>query len=107
LARRHLMLPARRGVAWSERRAELLAELGELATESVAAARLSVSEGRSKAACEYSSVASRALDKAALLGGDVTSRSESRSMSVHVDADGMQRLQAEIAALEEELGTGG
>jgi hypothetical protein len=107
LTRQGLVMPVRRNVPWVSRRAELLAGLASLAEESVAAARLAVQEGRSKAASEFSSVASRSLDKAALLGGDVTSRSESRSMSVHVDADGMQRLQAEIAALEEELGTGG
>jgi hypothetical protein len=107
LTRQGLVMPVRRNVPWASRRAELLAGLASLAEESVAAARLAVQEGRSKAASEFSSVASRSLDKAALLGGDVTSRSESRSMSVHVDAYGMQRLQAEIAALEEELGTGG
>jgi hypothetical protein len=83
-------MPVRRNVPWVSRRAELMAGLASLAEESVAGARLAVQEGRSKAASEFSSVASRSLDKAALLGGDVTSRSESRSMSVHVDADGMQ-----------------
>ena len=91
---------------WSERRAELLGALSELATESVQAARLAVSEGRSKAASEFSSVASRSLDKAILLGGDPTSRSESRSMSVHVDVEEMERLQEEIAELERELAGG-
>jgi hypothetical protein len=79
---------------------ELLAALGELATESVAAARVSVSEGRSKAASEYSSVAARCLDKCMLLGGEATSRSESRSLSMRVDAES---LADEIRELEAEL----
>jgi hypothetical protein len=103
LTRQGLVMPVRKNVPWTSRRAELLAALAELAEESVAAARLAVSEGRSKAASEFSSVASRSLDKAALLGGDVTSRSESRSMSLHVDADELQKLQTEIRELEEEL----
>jgi hypothetical protein len=45
-----------------------LGALAELAEESVAASRLAVSEGRSKAASEFANVASRALDKAQLLG---------------------------------------
>jgi hypothetical protein len=103
LTRAGLVMPVRRNVPWTSRRAELLGGLAELAEESVQAARLAVSEGRSKAASDFSSVASRALDKAALLGGDVTSRSESRSLAVRVDADETQKLLAEIRELEEEL----
>jgi hypothetical protein len=100
LSRRRLVLPVRSGVSWASRRNELLSALGELATESVAAARVSVSEGRSKAASEYSSVAARCLDKCMLLGGEATSRSESRSLSMRVDAES---LADEIRELEAEL----
>jgi transposase-like protein len=103
LTRQGLVMPVRRNVPWASRRAELLAGLASLSEEAVAAARLAVSEGRSKAASDFSSVASRSLDKAALLGGDVTSRSESRSLSVRVDADEVQKLNDEIRELEEEL----
>jgi hypothetical protein len=41
-----------------------------------------------------------------LLGGEPTSRSESRSLSMHVDVEEMERLRSEIAALEKELGSG-
>jgi transposase-like protein len=107
LTRQHLVMPVRAGQPWPERRKLLLGALAELAEESVAAARLSVSEGRSKAASEFSSVAARALDKAMLLGGEPTSRSESRSLSVHADVGDMQDLQDEIASLEKELEAGG
>jgi hypothetical protein len=103
LGRRQRLVAPVRGVSWASRRNELLSALGDLATESVAAARLSVQEGRSKAASEYSSVAARCLDKCMLLGGDPTSRSESRSMNVRVDATEMQSLQDEIRELEAEV----
>jgi hypothetical protein len=41
--------------------------------------------------------------RCALLGGDVTSRSESRSLALHVDVEETRRLQAEIAELERDL----
>jgi hypothetical protein len=101
LARADLVMPVRKGLGWPARRTELLGALGELAEESVAAARLAVSEGRSKAASEFSSVASRALDKAALLGGDVTSRSESRNLSLSMQSEGLAAVQAEGRAIVE------
>jgi hypothetical protein len=110
LARQNLTMPVRRGLPWLARRTELLGALGELAEESVAAARLAVQEGRSKAASEFSSVASRALDKAALLGGDVTSRSESRNLSLSMASEGLAAVQAEgraiVAARERQLEEG-
>jgi hypothetical protein len=110
LARANLVMPVRRGLSWPARRTELLGALGELAEESVSAARLAVSEGRSKAASEFSSVASRALDKAALLGGDVTSRSESRNLSLSMASEGLAAVKEEgariVAAREVQLGRG-
>jgi transposase-like protein len=106
LARRQLVVPIRKGTPWPERRNQLLGGLTELAEEATAAARLSVSQGRSKSANEFSSVAARAVDKVLLLGGQPTSRSESRSMNVRVDATEMQELQDEIAELERELADG-
>jgi hypothetical protein len=99
LTRQGLVMPVRANVPWAARRNELLASLAELAEESVAAARLAVSEGRSKAASEFSSVASRSLDKAALLGGDVTSRSESRSLAMHLESPGLAAVKAEGRAI--------
>jgi transposase-like protein len=106
LTRQGLVMPVRKGVPWSARRAELLAALSSLAEESVAAARLAVSEGRAKNASDFSSVASRALDKCMLIGGEPTSRSESRSLSMHVDAEETRKLQDEIRELEQELADG-
>jgi hypothetical protein len=107
LARQNLVMPVRVGQPWPERRKQLLGALAELAEEGVAAARLAVSEGRSKAASEFASVAARALDKAALLGGDVTSRSESRNLSLHMQSEGLAAVQEEgrqiVAARERQL----
>jgi transposase-like protein len=99
LARANLVMPVRKGVPWPARRAELLGALAELAEESVGAARLAVSEGRSKAASEFAAVAAKALDKCLLLGGDPTSRSESRNLSLQVDSPGLQAVKAEGAAI--------
>jgi transposase-like protein len=103
LARADLVMPVRVRMSWVERRDRLLPALGELAEESIAAARLAVSEGRAKAASDFASVAARMVDRAAVLGGDVSSRSESRSLSVHVDAEKKRALQEEIDELEREL----
>jgi hypothetical protein len=94
LARQNLVMPVRAGLAWPERRKQLLGALAELAEESVAASRLAVSEGRSNAASEFANVASRALDKAQLLGGDPTSRSESRSLAMHLESPGLAAVKA-------------
>jgi hypothetical protein len=99
LARANLVMPVRAGLSWPERRKQLLGALAELAEEGVAAARLAVSEGRSKAASEFASVAARALDKAALLGGDVTSRSESRNLSMHIESPGLAAVKREGAQI--------
>jgi hypothetical protein len=80
--------------------------MGELAAESVAASRLAVQENRSKCASDFANVASRMIDKCALLTGDPTSRSESRSMSVHANLDAVNSLQEQIVALEKELEAG-
>jgi len=103
LARADLVMPVRVGMSWVERRDRLLPALGELAEESIAAARLAVSEGRAKAASDFASVAARMVDRAAVLGGDVSSSSESHSLSVHVDAEKKRALQEEIDELEREL----
>jgi hypothetical protein len=99
LTRQNLVMPVRVGQPWPERRKQLLGAFAELAEESVAASRLAVSEGRSKAASEFANVASRALDKAQLLGGDPTSRSESRSLAMHLESPGLAAVKAEGAAI--------
>jgi hypothetical protein len=99
LARQHLVMPVRAGQPWPERRKQLLGALAELAEESVSAARLAVREGRSKAASEFSNVAARSLTQAQLLGGDPTSRSESRSLAMHVQSEGLQAVKAEGAQI--------
>jgi hypothetical protein len=113
LARANLVMPVRAGLSWPERRKQLLGSLAELAEESVAAARLAVSEGRSKAASEFSNVVARSLTQAQLLGGDPTSRSESRNLSLHshagleaVKAEGRAIVQAREAQLSEGDGGG-
>jgi hypothetical protein len=99
LARANLVLPARSGLSWPERRKELLGALSELATEAVAASRLAVQENRAKCAADFAAVAARALDKAILLGGGVTSRSESRSLALHVAHEGLEEVQREGRAI--------
>jgi hypothetical protein len=102
LARADLVMPVRTGMTWAERRNRILPALGELAEESVAAARLAVAEGRAKCASDFSSTAARMIDKATLLGGDVTSRSESRSLQVRASAQAVEQ-EREIAELEREI----
>jgi len=102
LARADLVLPVRVGMSWAERRARLLPMIGELCEESVAAARLAVQEGRSRAAADFALVASRMADRAAVLSGDVTSRSESRSLQVRAQTKDVE-LEREIAELTEEV----
>jgi hypothetical protein len=108
LQRQNLVMPVRSGLSWPERRKRLLASLAELAEESVAAARLAVSEGRSKAASEFSNVVARSLTQAQLLGGDPTSRSESRSLALHMESEGLAAVKREgaqiVAAREAQLG---
>jgi hypothetical protein len=107
LARQHLVMPVRAGVPWPERRKELLGALVELSAESVAAARLAVQEGRSKAASEFANVASRAVSQMQLLGGEPTSRSESRNLSLTMQSEGLAAVQREgraiVAAREAQL----
>jgi transposase-like protein len=95
LARADVVMPARKGVSWRARREVLLASMGELVEESVAAARLCTQQGRSKCASDFANVASRMIDKCALLGGDVTSRSESRSLALHMEGEGLRSVQEE------------
>jgi hypothetical protein len=102
LARADLVMPVRQRMSWAERRNRLLPALGELAEESIAAARLAVQEGRPKAASDFASVAAPMVDRAATLGGDVTSRSERRSLSVRATAPDVER-QRVIAQLESEI----
>jgi hypothetical protein len=99
LARQHLVMPVRAGQPWPERRKQLLGALAELSEESVSAARLAVQEGRSKAASEFSNVAARSLTQAQLLGGDPTSRSESRNLSLHMQSEGLQAVKEEGARI--------
>jgi hypothetical protein len=99
LARANLILPTRSGLAWPARRAELLGALSELAAEAVAASRLAVQENRAKCASDFAAVAARALDKAILLGGDPTSRSESRSLAMHLESPGLAAVKAEGRAI--------
>jgi hypothetical protein len=88
-------MPARKGVSWRARREVLLASMGELVEEAVAASRLAVQENRAKCASDFANVASRMIDKCALLGGDVTSRSESRSLALHMESEGLRAVQEE------------
>jgi hypothetical protein len=110
LARQGLVMPVRAGQPWPERRKLLLASLAELAEEGVAASRLAVSEGRSKAASEFANVVSRAVSQMQLLGGEPTSRSESRSLALHVQSEGLEAVQREgraiVAAREAQLAEG-
>jgi len=99
LARANLVMPVRVGLSWADRRDRILPALGELAEEAIAASRLAVQENRAKCASDFASVAARMLDKAALLGGEVTSRSESRNLSLHADSPGLQAVKAEGAAI--------
>jgi hypothetical protein len=102
LQRQHLVMPVNRGSPWPERRKQLLAELVELSLESVAATRLCVAEGRSKAAQEFSNVASRAVSQIQLLGGEPTSRSESRNLSLSMQSEGLQAVKEEGARIVRE-----
>jgi hypothetical protein len=110
LSRQHLVMPVRAGQPWPERRKQLLAALAELAEESVSAARLAVSEGRSKASSEFANVASRAISQMQLLGGEPTSRSESRNLSLHMQSEGLESVQREgreiVARREAQLAEG-
>jgi hypothetical protein len=99
LARADVVMPARKGVSWRARREALLASMGELVEESIAASRLAVQENRSKCASDFANVASRMIDKCALLGGDVTSRSESRSLASHMGGEGLRAVQEEGRAI--------
>jgi transposase-like protein len=98
LKRQGLVMPVQVGTPWPDRRKLLLAALAELSEEAVQACRLAVSEGRSKAASEFSNVAARSLTQAQLLGGDPTSRSESRNLSWR---GGLEEVQAEGRAIVE------
>jgi hypothetical protein len=110
LARQNLVMPVRAGQPWPERRKQLLGALAELAEESVSAARLAVQEGRSKAASEFNNVAARSLTQAQLLGGEPTSRSESRSLALHMQSEGLEAVQREgrqiVQARERQLAAG-
>jgi hypothetical protein len=100
LQRRGFDLPATRGTPWTVRRGELLLQLADLAQESAAACREAVREGRSKAAQEFSSVLVRAVDRAELLGGLPTSRSESRSLALHLQSEeGLAAVKREARAI--------
>jgi hypothetical protein len=101
LQRAGLVMPVKVGQPWPERRKELLANLVELAAESTNAARLAVQEGRSKAASEFANVVGRAVSQMQLLGGEPTSRSESRSLALHMQGEGLRSVQAEGRAIVE------
>jgi transposase-like protein len=89
---------------WPQRRARMLPRLGEVAAQAIEAASRSIAEGKGREAQAFATTAGILIDKAQLLAGGATSRSESASVRVNVDTtsadarilDEVERLRAQL-----------
>lgn len=90
-----------RAMAWPERRALLLPELGVACASALEACKVAIRAGRSVDARNYATVTGILTDKLALLGDTPTSRSE--QVTMHVDAAETLKLRAEIDRTRREI----
>lgn len=90
------------GLAWPERRARLLPKLGEVAAKALEKADQAIDGGKARDAKDYTVTAAILVDKAQLLGGGATSRSE--STTVKIDATSQREVAEQVAAMRHELG---
>lgn len=94
--------PVEAALPWPERRAVLLPRIGEVAAEAVEAAQRAIEAGKGREAQSFAVAAGILIDKAQLLGGGATSRSE--STAVRIDASSQRDIAEQVAALQRELG---
>jgi hypothetical protein len=94
-----------RGVAasWSERAPVLLDGFSQAAGEALQASRQAVKAGKARDAKDYAITAAIATEKALLLGGQATSRSENYSIHAEAEAVISAELDEDIRALKAEL----
>lgn len=62
---------------WAERRLEMVDEIGTVAEQALAKAKAMVAAGKGRDAKDFATTMAILVDKAQLLGGDVTNRTES------------------------------
>lgn len=89
-------------VSWTERRAQLVPRLGQVAAGALEAALLAIEEGKARNAQAFAITAGILIDKAQLLAGGATSRSE--STSVRIEGRTPAEVTAEVQRMREQLG---
>ncbi len=89
---------AQAGTDWPTRRAELLAELPDAIAETLVAYRRKVADGSGRDARDFSVALAVLVDKAQLIAGHATSRSESLRLTASVSA-----IDVELESLAAEL----
>jgi hypothetical protein len=92
-----------RPLSWAERQPLLLDAHSQAAAEAVQAAREAMRKGKARDAQHYAVVSGIATEKALLLGGRATVRSENYSVTATVDDAEVRELDAETERLKQEL----